>query len=374
VIRVAAVLRPDRRVIFTGAVTEKVADTDLSKLNRLLSEDLAWPSGLARAGRTTEHRCDRLQATQPPTPVDFIWVMDESGSMSDNRLDVSKNAHYFFNRAVSDGLDFRMGVTNVCDPSGSYSQAVGKFCSRISTNVYDDGGTDRFILPGEQNVFVSCINNPPGYEAGLEYGLVNAEQAVKRHLPRVANRPDRIRPGAQVVLIVATDEVPQSLTGTLAGLPGAQKLCALDASTQSKLDARLKPFLDLFKGTTVSGARVDHFQVIGGVCPNGCMAAISHGYKELAAALNGEVHDICEKSLAPTLDKILDDIITAGPVLKPTGRPIATSLMVAVDGISLVRGPVQGFNYVPSVNSLSFPSTAIINKGSSVVVSYQRWK
>ena len=62
--------------------------------------------------------------------------------------------------------DFRMGVTNVIPQKTQTGYA--KFCSRISSNKSDSGGTDRFLLPSEQTIFASCIKNPPGYEGGSE--------------------------------------------------------------------------------------------------------------------------------------------------------------------------------------------------------------
>jgi hypothetical protein len=302
--------------------------------------------------------------------ADIIWVVDESGSMSDDRQNVVNNANNFFARALSSGLDFRMGITNVCDPSGSHASAVGKFCSKVSNDDYDDGGTDRFLLPSEQQIFSSCINNPPGYEGGSEYGLINAKEAVKKHLPRSANDPSKIRPNSTLVIIVATDEIPESLQSLL-GM-GSYGTCTLDGTTQGKLNTAVQPYLDLFSGVSDPDAAA-MFHVIGGVCNNTCTADVAHGYKELAQQLGGQIGDVCQNDLGNTLQVIIDAIVGAASPVKLEYVPISSSLAVAMDGVEIMRSRTNGFDYRSSTNTLAFINVTY-KKGSEVIASYKRWR
>ncbi|MCK5796725.1 MAG: hypothetical protein KAI47_06060, partial [Deltaproteobacteria bacterium] len=201
----------ERRIIVMGAIALRSNYQDPARKTGFLVDDLSSGTAVAIWSDQVEDECDVGEITSLPV-ADIIWVVDESGSMDGERQDVVNNAKNFFSRALASGLDFRMGVTNVCAPSGSNDPAVGHFCSKISTSAHDDGGTDRFLLPSEQAVFTACINNPPGYEGGSEYGLTNAAEAVKKHLPRAQNQPGKIRLGAKIVIIVATDEGPQELS------------------------------------------------------------------------------------------------------------------------------------------------------------------
>ena len=374
VVRFTTVLRKDGRVLFIGAVTEKAADADVSKITGSMSMDLANGTALAPGGETTTKDCYKDTVAAPPkNKVDFIWVMDESGSMSDNRANIAANAAKLFTAATNHSLDFRMGVTNVCSPKGSYKAAVGKFCSKISTSTSDMGGTDRFLLPTEQSIFAACIKNPPGYEGGAEYGLVNAKAAVANHLPRAANSPSKIRSDAQLVIIVVTDEFPESLASTIGY--GNSKQCSLSASTQAKVDAALKTtYLDYFSGKTALGADIDFFQVIGGTCKNACNAYVAHGYKELAHAFGGTVYDVCQKDLSSSIKKIIDGINAAGSPIKLKKIPVSASLAVAADGKTLARSRWSGFDYAPGSNTIQLYGSATIKKGSKLAVSYQRWK
>ncbi len=374
VVRFTTVLRKDGRVLFMGAVTDKAADADISKVTGLMATDLSNGSGLAEGSKATAKACFQDTVLKPPkNMVDFIWVVDESGSMNDNRANIAANAAKLFKAAKNHGLDFRMGVTNVCNPTGSYKAAVGKFCSKITKTASDMGGTDRFLLPSEQAIFASCITNPPGYEGGAEYGLVNAKAAVKNHLPRATSSPSKIRTGAQVVIIVVTDELPQSLASTI-GYSHVNK-CTLNAGTQTKVNSALKKdYVDYFAGSVTLGADIDFFQVIGGVCNNKCNAYVAHGYKELAKAFGGTVYDVCQTDLSGSIKKIIDGINAAGSPIKLKQSPISASLAVAADGKTLTRSRWSGFDYAPGSNTIQLFGSATIKKGSKLVVSYRKWK
>jgi hypothetical protein len=371
VLRFTTVLRGDGRVLYIGAVTERKTDDAPAKETRLVALDLANGTALARAGKGTQDECEAMRLGDALPMVDIIWVIDESGSMNDNRQDIASNANQLFSYAVQSGLDFRVGVTNVCNASGSYRKAVGKFCSAASTDPNDMGGVDRFLAPAEQATFAACAFNPPGYEGGSEYPLINAAEAVLRHLPRAPNDPARIRTGAQLIVIIATDEVPNELYGALPGSSYGQ--CTLDAAVQAKVDSAIQPYLDLFKGNIHPEAAASLF-VIGGTCKNACNAEIAHGYKELVPKLGGQLFDICQKNLQGSLTLIFDDIIAAASPVKLSATPISASLKVTVDGVVVPRSQSAGFKYNAAANAIWFAGAVKIEKGSVVVVSYKRWQ
>ena len=362
-----------RRIVVMGAIALRTHYQDPARKTGFLVDDLSGGTALAIYNDKVEDECDVGKITSLPV-ADIIWVVDESGSMDDNRTDIVNNANNFFSRALASGLDFRMGVTNVVAPSSAGpggDPAVGKFCSIESTDPYHDGGGDRFLLPSEQAIFSACVNNPPGYEGGTEHGLDNAEQAVKKHLPRAANADDKIREGAKIVIIVATDEAPEELKGILTYSDYSSTACQLSAAKQAPVNAALQRYLDLFKGVTEPEA-ASIFHVIGGVCNNACGAEQAHGYRELAQQLSGQVGDVCQKDLGNTLQVIIDSIVgEASPVVLEY-VPVASSLAVAVDGAEVHRSRIHGFDYRAERNSLAFINVKF-DKGSEVVASYKRW-
>ena len=380
-IRFQTLLRKDGRVLVMGAVADSAMVKDPTKDTGLHQADLANGTGLATAQDTDTVECDPFELGSLPV-ADIIWVVDESGSMTDNRLDVAQNAKDFFARAVKSGLDFRMAVTNVTEAGDA---AHGKFCSKQyqflpsgnlanSADQSDDGGTDRFLLPTEQNLFESCVLNPPGYEGGTEWGLLNAYQAVLKHLPRQANNPAKIRPEATLVIVIATDEWPASLSQKDPfGMIFDYNQCTLTpAKTNAVLNTFYKTHMDLYKGITMNGEGAAIMHVIGGVCKNTCSADVAHGYMEIAQALGGSVADVCQSNLGASLQVMIDSITGAASPAILQYVPISASLSVAVDTTVLKRSRTVGFDYSADSNSIVFLGTPI-KKGTQVVVSYRRW-
>lgn len=361
-----------RRTLVMGSVALTTNLNDLSRKTAAISDDLAGGTALAIYTDEVKDECDVGTITSLPV-ADIIWVIDESGSMVDERQGVVDNANAFFSRALASGLDFRMGVTNVVQPTGSNDDEIGHLCGSASSNASDPGDPDRFLLPSEQSLFSACINNPPGNEYGSEHGLDNAAEAVKKHLPRMANAQDKIRPGARIVIILATDEAPQELkNGILEYDDYGSTDCTLTTNKQTAVNAALKKYLDLFKGITDPEAAAV-FHVLGGICNNSCGAEMAHGYIEMAQQLGGQVGDICQKNLGSTLQVIIDSIIGAASPVVLEYVPIASSLAVAVDGKEIERSRTNGFDYRAERNSLAFINIKF-EKGSEVVASYKRWK
>ncbi|MBW2731959.1 MAG: hypothetical protein JRH20_06165 [Deltaproteobacteria bacterium] len=367
-------LRPEgRRVIVMGAIAARANYEAPTRQTGFIADDLANGTAVATHSDTVDDECDVGTISDRPI-ADIIWVMDESGSMDDVRRNVVNNAQNFFSRAIASGLDFRMGVTNVLNPNlAANKPLVGKFCSVASPIPNHDGGADRFLLPGEQDIFGSCILNPPGYEGGAEYGLVNAYESVVRHLPRSTDQLERIRNKASTVIIVVTDEAPQELESIIGS---ATKTCNLSATQQLGVNNALEEYLDLFKGVSnTEGKAIMH--LIGYLCGSKCPAqdeqkAVGHGYMELARALGGQIGDVCQQDLGSTLQAIIDSVVGAASPVKLEYVPIAASLAVAVDGTAFDRSRTRGFDYRAENNSIVFINVPF-DKGSEVVASYKRW-
>ena len=366
-LRFQTVLRQDRIIIMGGVATSQMVN-DTKVPTGIHLDDLSNGTGLADPNNSDMVECDPFILASNPV-ADIIWVVDESGSMNDNRLDVANNAKDFFSRAVKSGLDFRIAVTGVSKGS-SYGYYPGKFCSSTSTSQYDSGGTDRFLTPQEQTIFSACAKNPPGYEGGSEYGMLNAKQAVIRHLPRSASDPTKIRPDATLVIIHATDEFPNGASISYS----YAKTCQLASSAQSSVNNWAQQYIDFFTGKDAQyGTQAKAIMhMIGGVCNNTCNAQVGHGYNEVVNATNGTKADVCQKNLGTSMQIIIDSITGASSPAVLQYVPISASLAVAIDKTEIKRSRLKGFDYSPATNSLIFIGVPF-PKGSQVVASYRRW-
>jgi hypothetical protein len=364
--KIQTLVRSDLRVIVIVALADDTLAQDDSKQTGIVAEDLTNGTALALPNTKVAGECD-ASSLKKTSQADIIWVVDESGSMSDNRDEVIANAKALFKRAIDANLDFRMAVTNVIYPTSSYKYAVGKFCSKISTNSQDDGGVDRFLLPTEQAIFEACIRNPPGYEGGNEWMRHNATEAVLRHLPRKAGDPTKIRPDAKLVIIYVTDEASAE---SRASFSGGVSGCSLNAIGQVNVRKEVLDDVNLFLGKSNPQARAT-VHMLGGVCNNACGAELGHGMAEIVKATNGQTADVCQKDLGKTLGNIIDDIVGAASAATLQHVPISSSLQVTLDSVKLTRSRTVGFDYRRSSNSLAFIGTPY-GAGSIVVVSYYR--
>ena len=372
------------RVLVMGGVADYSQANNTAINTGIHLDDLSNGTGLATSNDTDTVECDPFILSGTPV-ADIIWVVDESGSMSDNRQDIVNNANDFFSRAKKSGLNFRMGVAGMKRPS-SYGTpvTVGKFCSVATSSTSHDGGADRFLSSSEQGVFQSCVKNPPYYEGGSEYGLAHTYEAVIRHLPRQPNNPSKIRTNATLVIIIATDEAPQEFKSytTYKGKPGFMSYSEYDikACTTSKLNqinAYLMDWTMLLTGKNgkYKAQAKATVHLIGGVCNNKCGSygpEYPWGYEQLVKSTGGQVGDICQKNLGATLQKIIDSITGKASPAVLQYVPMSASLAVALNLKTIPRSRKAGFDYNRASNSIIFHGVSF-KKGDQVVASYRRW-
>ncbi len=362
--------------VATSAAVVTRGELDGSDRAAFALDDLANGTALAGPKVALRAECDS-GIVDGSAMADILWVIDESGSMSDNRKDIVSHANSFFSRARAAGLDLRMGVTGVKKPTPD--SVPGKLCSRAPrSEVADDGGEDRFLTADEQALFSACVENPPYYEGGEEYGLTAIYWAIKRHLPRAKGAvPGKIREGAKLAIVVATDEAPEELKqgGSFEGRAGFLKpaeltstSCSLTAAHQASLDEMLRPLRELFAQPAAQAT----LHVIGGICNNACNAELAVGYRELAAELGGQVGDVCQHNLNATIDVVIDSIAAAASPRVLAHVPVSSTLAVEGNGLALPRSRNKGYLYNAATNSLTFVNVKLV-KGDEVVASYRRF-
>ena len=333
------------RLLVIGAIAGANNYKDPSRPTGLIMDDLSSGTGLAIAADTVGNECDVGIIGKLPK-ADIIWVVDTSGSMYNNQVDVANNAANFFSRALSAGLDFRMAVQPSCD--------TAKICK------------GRFLLPSEPTAFKDCIKKPGS--GSCETGLASAKAAVKQGLPRATGDPKKIRTGADLVIIQVTDELPQKLKSSLGY---SYNTCTLTASMKTALDKFIQGYKDFYSGV-IDPEAVAIMHAIAGVCSNSCGAEKGHGYMELVQYLGGQMGDICQKNLGSTMQTMIDTITGQASPIKLDYVPISSSLAVAMDSIVIKRSRTNGFDYRSNANTLVFINVKY-KKGSEVIASYKRW-
>lgn len=158
--------------------------------------DVGYPGLTQSAFRVLENgvlQTDHFEVTPPDVGggarlADIVFLMDNSGSMSDDQNAVYSNLISFVNALSSSGIDFALGL---CRYGASESSGYP---------IVEDGG----ILTSDANYFKNTVwlrNRTDGdYEPGWD-AMYSA-----------ANRFN-FRPGSQKIFVLITDESPNYVTG-----------------------------------------------------------------------------------------------------------------------------------------------------------------
>jgi len=358
----------EQQTLYMGALARLSMFDDRTYDTGFHVDDLSNGTGLSVSGNGEAIECEMYLADQQAT-ADIIWVVDESGSVSDDRDRIATNAASFFTKAVNAGLDFRMGVTDMNDtgPGGQ----PGIFASRQA------GGTgDRWLLPNEDAEFAASIQDPSSpsdpADGGDEHGLTQARAAMTRHLPRNDADPQMVRESAKLVVIYVTDERPDELedAGILPDFSNPEPTPAQLTQIQNLV----APYIaDFTANDAVAHLIAEPLPWQASTCSTGG-AEHAYGYYELVAALGGQTGSICQDDMGPTLDAIIDAIIGDASPIVLSKFPISLSIAVARDNAAVPRSRDVGWDYRAAANSIIFFNMPFDPANpSDIVVSYRRW-
>jgi len=356
------------RAVVVGVLTD-TANLQTRQELQLLFSDLTGGTTLAPANRDPkDFQCESRTVERGPSPVDFIWVVDNSRSMGDEQLALSRAADTFSDGLASSGVDYRLGVT-VTDThlNGPPGHLLGDGFTR------DIDAFKRDVLAGTDG---------SGDERGLLGGLLAIEAA--------ANATDdarRLRPDAQLIVVFASDEEDTHLNqgGTPDDDPttaGSTRQPPLHPDSDVRA-RRTQSFLDGYnQASAIAFAIVgdpgpDH----GGVCapldPGGTSvdgASYGLGYIDLALGTGGSWGSICNDDLAPTISPILEAAVGVASDYHLPTSPISPTLRVAINGELVPRSRANGWDYEPASNAIVFHGSAVPAVGDVLAIAYLEWE
>lgn len=280
--------------------------------------------------------------------VDILWVIDDSGSMANERRELVGNFNRFLQELLTLKVDFQMGVTSIIFSDKGLLRGTTKIIDRNT--------------PNPQQVFQD--NTTFGASrARWEQGLRMTQFALTSPNTDPGGPNDGfIRPKAALAVIVVTNEDDGSFGTT-------------------------DYYARVFKGLKGPGnENLITFSTIGGTMPNGCTPPAEVGlygsnaspafrYAEVVAKTGGIIGSICDASFEATLVKIAQALNTLKRVFPLTLIPVVPSITVTVtdtNGVSFVvpNDPVNGFQYRVDTNSIVFLGTYVPPPGATVSIQY----
>lgn len=349
------------QTVFVGGVARAVHADDPMRATAFHLNDMSNGTGVSTSGNGERLECEQFVITRQ-AKADIIWIIDQSGSTSDDRQRIVDNASLFFSKAVAAGLDFRVAVTDMDNGNG------GIFASRQA------GGTgDRWLLPSEQALFEANILDPSGPDAGdggSEHGLTQVRASLMRHLPRDDGDPQKIREDAALVFIIVSDEQSEEVED--AGiLPEGNN--DPTPTQQAAIDALLIPYVNELNANNAKAHLIAEPLPFSDTCSDGG-AEHGWGYYELVNATSGQLGSICQLDLSATIDALIEDIIGGASPLTLSKFPISASVSVSKASVPLTRSRVNGFDYRGSSNAISFFNQFFSPAmPAEIIVSYRRW-
>lgn len=291
-------------------------------------------------------RVDSIQVDelrQSDGVVDILWVVDDSGSMTNERRTLVGNFDRFVQELLRLQVDFQMGVTSIVASDGGRLRGTTKVITQTTAD-------PRRVF--EQNTTF------PSSRSRWEQGLRMTQLGLTS--PNIDNgQPNAgfLRPNAALAIIVLTNEDDSSFGTT-------------------------DHYARVFKGLKGKGnENLVSFSVIGGTIPNGCVPPGETGlygstadpairYAEVATKTGGIIGSICDASFEQTLTRIAQALNTLKRVFPLTLQPIINSISVTVGGVAIAQDPVNGWQYRTDTNSVVFLGNYVPPPGAIVRLTY----
>ncbi len=262
----------------------------------------------------------------PGGPVDILWVVDNSCSMSEEQDLLSEHFGAFASVLSYGGVDFQIGLT--------------------TTDVEATGGT-----------LVGAVLNP-------DTDSIEAEFAVQGDQGTTGSREES--PLLAATLVLEAD------TGLIREGAGLHVILLTDEDDQSPdpVSAYVETLRALKAGETVK------ISAIAGVPPDGCHspaadAVVATRIIEAVSSTGGSFHSICAADYGPVLSSLALGTADMSDFFVLTALPLLVSLEVRVDGVKMYSRPHDGWTYEAARNAIVFSGAALPRPGQGISAAYR---
>ncbi|AWV89295.1 hypothetical protein [Bradymonas sediminis] len=396
--------------VVSGAVARQSELVDNAMSTGFLISDITGGSAVAEAGETLVEQCVSYKVSSRPQ-VDFIWIIDSSGSMSDEIRQVRQFADSFVAILQASDVDWRLAVTSgTCDaiaddPAVSPDakaflggSGMGQGCPSempdlpfpmpvpISFTPYKNGklcDLNGANFTRDPQKFKDCVDNIANDES-LEFTMSIAVPTIDRALPRMDDNPLKLRPDAAVVVISVTDEFDEYVqnqmgwTDTGNGGSGGGNDPTLDPNFDSaQLDLVLAPIVGYLDRPNVDATLFGIHWIAGEACSSASEAAAGIG--RVAEATGGSSGSVCAANLDGTLTDIANAAVGLSSGIRLRGTPAPPSIAPKIGEVNsgqiieATRSRADGWDYDSLVNRVLFDGPTPLRDQDRVVVPYLRW-
>lgn len=259
--------------------------------------------------------------------IDILFVIDDSGSMSEHQKNLSNNISKFADAIVrTTYLDYHVGVVT-SSPKGYYPNCCGKL---VGTPLYVDRNTPNGIYQMASNILV-------GTGGGYEEAFFDPVYLALSDPLLSGYNAGFYRPEASLALIFITDTEDQS--------------DMQDANS-------LYNFLLAIKGNAqkieVAAAYIPENEISS--CPGETMELQSRdGLNEFFKLTNALTFSLCD-DFGEELAIIGEKIAAKSQIMYLSKKPVPETIKVTMGGVEMPRDKVKGWTYEPNKVAIVFGS------------------
>ncbi len=346
-------------VILVGVTTVSNYSNVEDELGSLTDGTNVGPS------QNPENFIDTLYADEPPK-ADFLFVVDNSGSMSEEQQAVIHNSLLFFDRLNTLGVDFQIG-TITTDNSNlrgiGFTNNRSQFENDINAGI-NGSGRESCIYYAEKALSTSSPNRQGAI-------LTNG----KGNLGSISSYPQN---NSKLAVICITDESD-----------AYTKWDDSQHTNQPKFDYNDNIFKDK-QITFYSIMPLDSSGQYGSCVGVNGNANVYYNFDQsvfsiaalnpqtLAVETGGAVSSICGENYGAFLQQLADQVAAQASSYALSRIPISSTIRVYINGTEIVRTSTPtngqtGYKYISSENKIVFTGR-IPSVGSLIQIAYQSYQ
>lgn len=270
------------------------------------------------------------QADQETKKLDIVWIIDNSGSMSDEQSALGANFAAFIDDFIAKNVNFKMAITTTDTSSYSRKGRMVTDSDVKLTSVKAQENAAQFKTDFKNLVKVGI--NGSGSEKGLEASEGFMEKYASTFL----------REDAYLAVVIISDEEDQS-------------------------PKTVSQYTDYLKGIKSSDGLAKVYSVVDVNNTNCCQSGIATGsarYKDASQKTAGLIADIRD-DFHNVLSDMGESIINLLDSFALAQAPVAGSLKVYVNGVI-----TTDFDYDATTHSIKFHQNSLPPIGAEIKVTY----
>jgi hypothetical protein len=282
----------------------------------------------------------------PDDQVDILFVVDDSGSMTEEQQALSRGFGTFLAELEASETAYRIALVSTSQDSA-------------------DLGRTAFI--GDPPVLNPLTDTISLFQERVLIGVAGSdhEKGLQAAADALEANPEFLRTGANLVVLFVTDEEDCSDDGRLDGHP------AIDCYNERQELTPVPDLVERITRTKREGEKVRLGGILGPLDGSCADAYAGARYIRAIGQLGGPLARICDADWTPTLRQLgavatgmMDRFVLSYPADPDT-------LQVFVDDFEVAMDPENGWTYDPVTRTLAFHGDAVPERNAEIRVEFE---